>query len=122
MPSAPRSADLHLALDRLPERSEPVQVRFLRGVEIGAPGRVREPHRHDYHELVWVRAGEGRHLLDGRPLAVEPHTLTLIGRGQVHVFERASGLHAAVVRFGDEVLAGGAAERAAPGWLLAGAG
>jgi AraC family transcriptional activator of pobA len=35
---------------------------------------------------------------------VEPGTVTLIGRGQVHVFERASGLTGAVVRFGEELL------------------
>jgi AraC family transcriptional regulator, transcriptional activator of pobA len=37
---------------------------------------------------------------------VEPSTVTLIGRGQVHVFERARGLHGAVVRFGDELVHG----------------
>lgn len=42
--------------------------------------------------------------------------MTLIGRGQVHVFERADDLRGAVVRFGDELL------DAATGWLLAGRG
>jgi len=86
------------------------------------PGNVREAHRHDYHELVWVREGSGQHLLDGRPVAVAPRTLTLIGRGQVHVFERARDLRGAVVRFGEELVLGGGAERATPGWLLAGRG
>ena len=83
---------------------------------------AREPHRHDYHELLWLRAGHGEHLLDGRPLAVRPRSLTVIGRGQVHVFSRAEGVQGAAVRFGDEALLGGAAQRAAPGWLLAGRG
>ena len=48
--------------------------------------------------------------------------MTLIGRGQVHVFERASGLYGAVVRFGDELLHGDAAARANPAWLLGGRG
>ena len=44
----------------------------------GPPGRgmsldtVRDPHRHDYHELIWIRDGRGRHLIDGDPLPVAP--------------------------------------------------
>lgn len=78
----------------------------------------RSPHRHDYHELIWTRSGGGRQLIDGEVSVLEPGTVTLIGRGQVHVFERASGLHGAVVRFGGELLHGDAAARANPGWLL----
>src|SRR3954447_21274512 len=86
------------------------------------PADARDPHRHDYHELIWVREGSGRQLLDGRPVPVEPRTLTLIGRGQVHVFESAREVRGAVVRFGEELVLGGGAERATPGWLLAGRG
>ena len=42
--------------------------------------------------------------------------MTVIGRGQVHVFERAVGLSGAVVRFESEVLLD------APAWLVGGAG
>ena len=107
-----------LSLDRMEGAVEVVE---LDGLEIGGD-RVREPHRHDYHELIWVREGEGAHSLDGRAVPVEPRTLTVIGRGQVHVFESGRGLRGAVVRFGDELVYGGAERRAAPGWLLAGRG
>jgi AraC family transcriptional activator of pobA len=86
------------------------------------PEDAREAHRHDYHELIWVRDGRGRHLLDGRPFPVRPHTVTVIGRGQVHVFERGEDLHGAVVRFRDEGLGQSGARRATPEWLLAGQG
>jgi AraC family transcriptional regulator, transcriptional activator of pobA len=107
-----------LSLDRM---EGAVEVVPLDGVEIGG-ARVREPHRHDYHELIWVREGEGAHRLDGRDVPVEARTLTVIGRGQVHVFAFGRGLRGAVVRFGDEMVYGGAERRAAPGWLLAGRG
>ena len=107
-----------ISLDRL---AGAVEVVPLDGLEIGG-ARVREPHRHDYHELIWVREGEGAHRLDGGLVAVEPRTLTVIGRGQVHVFESGRDLRGAVVRFGDEMVYGGAERRAAPGWLLAGRG
>jgi len=120
---APPEADGELTLDRLPQRSDPVQVARLTGLQLDGSGAgVREPHRHDYHELLWLRSGRGEHLLDGRPLAVRPRSLTLIGRGQVHVFRRAEDVTGAVVRFSDEALLGGAAQRATPGWMLAGRG
>ena len=93
------------------------------GLEVGCDGDiVREPHRHDYHELIWTRAGAGRHLLDNRTVPVVPGTITVIGRGQVHVFERAHELHGAAVRFGDELLHEGPIARADPAWLFAGCG
>jgi AraC family transcriptional regulator, transcriptional activator of pobA len=107
-----------ISLDRM---EGVVEVVPLAGEEIGGAG-VREPHRHDYHELIWIREGAGAHRLDGRAVPVEPRTLTVIGRGQVHVFESGRGLQGAVVRFGDEMVYGGAERRAAPGWLLAGRG
>jgi AraC family transcriptional activator of pobA len=107
-----------ISLDRLAEATE-VETVWMRDARIGA-GHVREPHRHDYHELIWVRAGAGRHLIDGSPVPVRPGTVTVIGRGAVHVFERAEHLTCAVLRFGDDLLLGGG--RVVPGWLLAGRG
>ena len=48
--------------------------------------------------------------------------MTLIGRGQVHVFERARGVRGAVVRFGEELLDGGAARSDPAGCSAAAAG
>jgi AraC family transcriptional regulator, transcriptional activator of pobA len=112
-----------LAVDRLAASADPVEVVLLDAFAVGGDGDpVRAPHRHDYHELIWVRQGSGRHLLDGREVAVVPGTLTVIGRGQVHVFERARGLTGAVVRFGEALLHQGRIARAEPTWLLAGRG
>ena len=107
-----------LTVDRLPEAGASLEVVPLADASFGTDSECgpRRPHRHDYHELIWTRHGEGHHLIDGEPSAVEPNTVTLIGRGQVHVFERAEGLRATVVRFGDEHVLGAAA----PGWLLSG--
>jgi AraC family transcriptional regulator, transcriptional activator of pobA len=82
---------------------------------------VRAPHRHDYHELIWLRSGFGEHVVDGVPAPVCPGTVTIIGRGQVHQFREAKDLHGAILRFGDELLYGDT-QRIATGWLLAGRG
>ena len=91
-----------IAVDRLPEEGSSLEVVLLQDASYGADTDCgpRRPHRHDYHELVWTRAGAGRHLIDGDVSHVEPRTITVIGRAQVHVFERASALHGAGVRFG----------------------
>jgi len=109
-----------ISVDRLDGGA--VQVLRMDGARFGGEA-AREPHRHDYHELIWVSAGRGQHRLDGRPFPVRPQSVTVIGRGQVHVFEVGEDLHGAVVRFRDEALAGFAgARRGTPDWLLAGQG
>ncbi len=113
-----------LTVDQMEGRAQaPIQVFPFADMAVGAPAgdERRAPHRHDYHELVWVREGCGRHSIDGEPVDVRPLTVTLIGRGQVHVFEGASGLTGAVIRFGDDVLGGGGG-LANPTWLVSARG
>jgi AraC family transcriptional regulator, transcriptional activator of pobA len=114
-----REPDGEIAVDRLAAAGSSLEVVILADARYGADGTdgPRRPHRHDYHELVWTRCGTGRHLIDGAETLVEPNTITLIGRGQVHVFERAAGLHGAIVRFGDELLHGASAG-GNPAWLI----
>jgi AraC family transcriptional regulator, transcriptional activator of pobA len=112
--TAPRD----LTVDRLADPGEPAQVVWLEGLDI-VPVDRREPHRHDYHELIWVRSGTGQHLIDGAPLPVEEGTITIIGRGQVHVFEEGADLHGAVLRLRDELLPGDS-QRLPAEWLLTG--
>jgi AraC family transcriptional regulator, transcriptional activator of pobA len=109
-----------IAVDRLPEAGASLEVVMLRGARFGSESDdgPRRPHRHDYHEMVWTRSGSGRHSIDGEPSDVEPGTMTLIGRGQVHVFERARDLHGAIVRFGEELLHADPASGTTPAWIL----
>jgi AraC family transcriptional regulator, transcriptional activator of pobA len=91
-------------VDDLPAEADALQVRSLELERIDGDD-VREPHRHAYHELIWVREGSGRHLIDAEPVDFGPRTLTLIGKGQVHQFERADRISGVVVRFDDQWLA-----------------
>jgi AraC family transcriptional activator of pobA len=99
---------MDLVLDALPDAGPSPDVWRFEQMEFGSgtPRGSREPHRHDYHELIWTREGWGRHLIDGEISLVEPNTITVIGRGQVHAFERAQGISGAVIRFGEELLYG----------------
>ena len=108
-----------LTFDRLDGGA--AQVVRLENARFGG-AEARAPHRHDYHELIWIRAGRGHHSIDGTTVAVRPGTVTVIGRGQVHVFEQGEALDGAVVRFSEETLAEPGARRGTPEWLLAGRG
>jgi AraC family transcriptional regulator, transcriptional activator of pobA len=104
-------------VDDLPAEADALEVlRF----ELGsiAADDVREPHRHAYHELIWVREGSGSHLIDGERVDFGPRTLTLIAKGQVHQFERADQAEGVIVRFDDDWLTGGLAEEMARRWLF----
>jgi AraC family transcriptional activator of pobA len=108
-----------LTLDRL-QPGAALQVIRFDDFTIGED-EVREPHRHDYHELIWVLSGGGEHLIDAEPVPVERQTVTVIGRGQVHVFRWAREIRGGLVRFTDELLAGSGG-RIVGGWLLSGGG
>jgi AraC family transcriptional regulator, transcriptional activator of pobA len=115
-------ASRDLALDRLEASPLSLEVVVLENAAIDgctACGPSR-PHRHDYHELIWASQGASSHRIDGDAERSGPVTMTLIGRGQVHVFEAATGLSGAIIRFGDELLHEGSAARANPVWLLGG--
>jgi len=94
-----------LTVDDFPAEADALEVRSFELESIDADD-VREPHRHAYHELIWVREGSGRHLIDGEPVDFGPRTLTLIAKGQVHQFERADRVSGVLLRFDDEWLAG----------------
>ena len=111
-----------LAVDGLDGSPLSLQVVILENAAVEgctACGAGR-PHRHDYRELIWTNMGIRSHVIDSEAEAAGPMTMTLIGRGQVHVFEAATGLTGAIVGFGDELLHEGSAARANPVWLLGG--
>lgn len=109
-----------LPVDQLESRHSGVQVVLLNEHAYPEDGDCgfRRPHRHDYHEFIWSRRGSGSHLIDGQRSIVQAATVTVIGRGQVHVFEQAAGLDGALVRFGPEMLTVDSMARANPSWLV----
>src|SRR5262245_66577033 len=89
-----------LLVDDLRAEPDTLEVIELRLSSI-ADAEVRPPHRHAYHELIWVREGSGRHLIDGDPVEFGPRTLTLIAKGQVQQLQRAADVDAGVAGLGD---------------------
>ena len=94
-----------VAVDDLRAEPDTLEVIELRLPSL-TERELRPPHRHAYHELIWVRDGSGGHLIDGEPVEFGPHTLTLIAKAQVHQFQRAEDVSAVVARFDDDWLTG----------------
>ena len=69
-----------LTVDDFAAEADALEVRSLE-LESIDEDEVREPHRHAYHELIWVREGSGRHLIDGEPVDFGPRTLRLFSGG-----------------------------------------
>lgn len=70
-------------------------------------------HRHNFHEIIFVYAGHGRHTIDGQPADLAPRSVALIAKGQVHRFEYSSGMSLYLLRFTDDFLP---AELVSPTW------
>ncbi len=69
------------------------------------PKAMQEPpHRHNYQELMWVKSGSGKHLIDDVELTIKPLTFYLIPKGQIHYFIEGTELNGFLVRFSDDFL------------------
>jgi len=63
-----------------------------------------QPHRHNFHELIWIRSGTGEQDIDGQIEEITPQTLYVIARGQIHQFLRAENIEGMVIRFTDDFI------------------
>lgn len=89
----------------LPPRIEAL-FHFRQLASLNVPAKRPEaPHRHNFQELIWIRAGRGRHAIDGAPCDLLPGTCYFIAKGQVHQFLESRQVDGCVVRFADELIA-----------------
>ncbi|MFD7668807.1 helix-turn-helix domain-containing protein [Streptomyces sp. NPDC059788] len=71
---------------------------------IGPLSRAGFPHRHSFHEIVYVTDGTGTHVLDEDRRPLRPPHLFFITPGQVHYWDRVTGLRGWVILFTDDFL------------------
>lgn len=55
------------------------------------------PHRHAYHEVLWIEEGSGQHSVDGRRAELAPQTLSIIAAGQTHEFHHVQDVKGALL-------------------------
>ncbi|MCF6525950.1 helix-turn-helix domain-containing protein [Streptomyces sp. JJ36] len=87
------------------EVPEPHLLPFAIGTfdTIGPLSRAAFPHRHTFHEIVYVTHGSGSHVVDLRRHPLRPPELCVIAPGQVHHWD-ARELHGWVLLFDDAFL------------------
>lgn len=71
---------------------------------IGPLSRAEFPHRHTFHEIVYVTGGRGAHVIDLAAWPLDPPQLGFIVPGRVHHWERVTGLDGRVILFNDDFL------------------
>ncbi|WP_030562102.1 helix-turn-helix transcriptional regulator [Streptomyces aureocirculatus] len=71
---------------------------------IGPMSRASFPHRHTFHEIVYVTGGTGSHVVDLNRFTLRPPHLCFIAPGQVHYWDGVRGLEGRVVVFTDDFL------------------
>ena len=87
---------------------------FERNDHLTLPDTHDDPaHRHNFHEIIFVLKGYGRHTIDGQAADLLPHSVSLIAKGQVHRVEYSDGLAIYLIRFTDDFLP---AEVVSPTW------
>ncbi|MFD7654649.1 AraC family transcriptional regulator [Actinosynnema sp. NPDC059797] len=78
---------------------------------IGPMSRASFPHRHTFHEIVYVTGGTGTHVVDLARWELAPPHLCVIAPGQVHHWVDARDLEGYVVLFTDDFLLDHPADR-----------
>ena len=84
-----------------------VQVNFR-------PPASELPHRHNFQEMFIVQSGHGRHAIDGEAIALQPSSVSLISKGQVHIVEHLTDFTGWIIRFSDDFLPAGIAAQPWP--------
>lgn len=63
-----------------------------------------KPHKHNFHEIIYINHGEGKHTIDDKIYDLKSQTFYLISKGQVHEFLEGSNLKGYLLRFQDNFL------------------
>ncbi|WP_341770868.1 AraC family transcriptional regulator [Actinocrispum wychmicini] len=71
---------------------------------IGPMSRAEFPHRHTFHEIVYVSTGSGVHVVDVARWELAPPQVFVVAPGQVHRWDDVQGLEGFVILFTDDFL------------------
>jgi AraC family transcriptional activator of pobA len=65
-----------------------------------------KPHRHSFQEIIWIKKGEGKNIIDEQEIDVKPNTFYIISQGQVHNFPKGHNMEGTVICFSNDFLPG----------------
>jgi AraC-like DNA-binding protein len=63
-----------------------------------------QPHRHDYHELLYICDGKGRHTIDSESYPVLPSTVYFLAKDQIHSWQVKQPIRGYIMLLPDDFL------------------
>lgn len=92
----------HLANEEFPKRF--LNMERMEAIYDRAEGKTNEAHRHDFYTIVWIKEGEGRHLIDFNTYPIAGNMVFFISPGQVHQIDTPTKPEGCVITFSSDFL------------------
>lgn len=92
----------------IPSAGDPSQFAYLELDDVlvnRLNSRQEIPHRHSYQEIIWIRVGAVKHLLDDNLVEHPAQTILIIPKGRIHTLIPTPDCRGAAIRFTEEFLA-----------------
>ncbi|GFO61039.1 4-hydroxyphenylacetate catabolism regulatory protein HpaA [Geomonas silvestris] len=101
-PTEPKSSEPGCHFDRIPAQLAYLELDHELAARLTRQGEM--PHRHAYQEIIWIRDGAVRHLLDSDSIEYPAPTILIIPKGRIHSLVPTPACRGAAIRFTEEFL------------------
>jgi AraC-like DNA-binding protein len=91
----------HIA-DFSPFYTKEQQFLILAFERLKRPPSTVWPHKHSFFEILWIKEGESRHIVDDHQLDISLDTIYFMSPGQVHSLEKHSAVKGHSIMFTEE--------------------
>jgi AraC family transcriptional regulator, transcriptional activator of pobA len=72
--------------------------------EMGSLARTPLPHRHSFYEIIYIKHGEGAHVIDFEAYPIKPESIYLFSPDQIHFWELTGPLEGKSIKFSENFL------------------
>jgi AraC-like DNA-binding protein len=72
--------------------------------EMGSLSRTPIPHRHSFYEIIYIKEGEGIHVIDFENYPVMPESLYFFSPDQIHFWQLTKRLEGSSIKFSENFL------------------
>lgn len=70
--------------------------------ELNQQSKLVWPHKHNYYEIVWIKEGRSKHIIDDHTIDLFSDIIFFMSPGQVHVFEEYDSVKGDCLMFTEE--------------------
>lgn len=70
--------------------------------ELNQQQKLVWPHKHNYYEIVWIKEGRSKHIIDDHTIDLFSDIIFFMSPGQVHVFEEYDSVKGDCIMFTEE--------------------